>query len=34
MDLFNPNMLEKISNQLSSDGLIFRPLNNKDYDKG
>ncbi|XP_058790869.1 probable glucosamine 6-phosphate N-acetyltransferase [Phymastichus coffea] len=32
--LFNPNLLERVANQLRSDGLIFRPLNSKDYEKG
>ncbi|XP_011501157.1 PREDICTED: probable glucosamine 6-phosphate N-acetyltransferase [Ceratosolen solmsi marchali] len=34
IDLFNPSLLEKVSNQLPSDNLTFRPLNSRDYDKG
>ncbi|XP_014213326.1 probable glucosamine 6-phosphate N-acetyltransferase [Copidosoma floridanum] len=34
VDLFNANLLERVAHQLYSDGLIFRPLNSKDYDKG
>lgn len=32
--LYNPNLLERVANQLRGDGLIFRPLNSKDYEKG
>ncbi|XP_031780651.1 vacuolar protein-sorting-associated protein 25 [Nasonia vitripennis] len=34
IELFNPNLLERVANQLRGDGLIFRPLNSRDFDKG
>lgn len=34
IDLFNPNLLDSVRNQLKSAGLIFRPLNSQDYNKG
>ncbi|KAJ8672981.1 hypothetical protein QAD02_004242 [Eretmocerus hayati] len=34
INLFNPDLIARVANQLRGDGLIFRPLNSRDYDKG